>query len=155
MKKRLLSIVISVVLASVLLTTALADPTLVTVQRQYIGGYSTLIVSSFYSGYLEKQATYQWISVKDDNTETYYVDETTGYQYDGMHKTWVYDSGNNHTSVYKEVAHQGDGSFTYSELANVRTASTIRLKIGKDPNETRKFQSKGQFIARYGLYRGE
>lgn len=154
MKKRLLSIVISVVLASVLLTTALADPTIVTVQRQYIGGYSTLIVSSFYSGYLEKQATYQWISVKDDNTETYYVDETTGYQYEGMHKTRVYDSGNNYTGK-QDVEFQGEYTFNYSELANVRTSSSIRLRIYKDPNETRKFQSKGQFIASYGLFRGE
>ncbi|MBR6109296.1 MAG: hypothetical protein IKQ36_06125 [Clostridia bacterium] len=153
MFKKYLSVVLAFVFMAVSSTLAYAIVDLTTVSRQYIGGYAILINNSFYSGTLAKTSTDVWCEVTDDNTETYYVDENTGYQYQGLHKVRVYNEAGTAYTTTKTVFFGSYATFSSANLSGVSSYDTIKLRIQKDPDETRKFQSKGSFIATYGPLR--
>lgn len=153
MFKKYLSVVLAFVFMAVSSTLAYAIVDLTTVSRQYIGGYATLINNSFYSGTLAKASTDVWCEVTDDNTETYYVDENTGYQTQGKHWVAVYNAAGDVCTGQKKVDFSGSATFSASELSGVHSYNQIKLMIKKYTGQTKKFQSKGSFIATYGPLR--
>lgn len=124
---------------------ALAYDGTFTVTKTYSGGYTNLITNYFHTDSISKASSFEWYDVADDNTETYYVDNS-GNNYHGKHYTRVC-CGTVEITDEQTVYFGGTVHFSTFYGDYKATASPIRLRIRNGSPSGLKFKSCGSFIA--------